>query len=101
MTSIDCTPAATAGLRQANTREWMTPLELTVLGEIWGASFMFMRVAANDFGAVPLVEMRLGLGALVLLPFLWRSGAHFPGSLWAKRALNGAIKAAMPVILFG
>src|SRR3546814_12806109 len=57
MTSIDCTPAATAGLRQATTRDWMTPLELTVLGAIWGASFLFMRVAANDFGAVPLVAL--------------------------------------------
>src|SRR3546814_2633840 len=89
MTSIDCTPAATAGLRQATTRDWMTPLELTVLGAIWGASFLFMRVAANDFGAVPLVEMRLGLGALVLLPFLWRSRAHFPRALWPKLALIG------------
>src|SRR3546814_459919 len=96
MTSIDCTPAATAGLRQATMRDWMTPLELTVLGAIWGASFLFMRVAANDFGAVPLVEMRLGLGALVLLPFLWRSRAHFPRALWPKLALIGAIHSAVP-----
>src|SRR3546814_1195524 len=100
MTSIDCTPAATAGLRQATTRDWMTPLELTVLGAIWGASFLFMRVAANDFGAVPLVEMRLGLGALVLLPFLWRSRAHFPRALWPKLALIGAINSAVPFLLF-
>ena len=46
---------------------WRTPLELTVLGAIWGGSFLFMRVAAKDFGALPLVEMRLGLGALILL----------------------------------
>src|SRR3546814_11971989 len=78
----------------------MTPLELTVLGAIWGASFLFMRVAANDFGAVPLVEMRLGLGALVLLPFLWRSRAHFPRALWPKLALSGAIHSAVPFILF-
>lgn len=100
MTSIECTPAAAAGLRQATTRDWMTPLELTVLGAIWGASFLFMRVAANDFGAVPLVEMRLGLGALVLLPFLWRSRAHFPRALWPKLALIGAINSAVPFILF-
>src|SRR3546814_12004365 len=67
---------------------------------MWGASFLFMRVAANDFGAVPLVEMRLGLGALVLLPFLWRSRAHFPRSLWTKLALIGAINSAVPFSLF-
>lgn len=100
MTTLDCTPAATAGLRQATTRDWMTPLELTVLGAIWGASFLFMRVAANDFGAVPLVEVRLGLGALVLLPFLWRARAHFPARLWPKLALIGAINSAVPFVLF-
>lgn len=100
MTTLDCTPAATAGLRQATTRDWMTPLELTVLGAIWGASFLFMRVAANDFGAVPLVEVRLALGALVLLPFLWRARARFPARLWPKLALIGAINSAVPFVLF-
>jgi len=68
MSSIECTPATAADLREATTHDWMTALELTVLGAIWGASFLFMRVAANDFGAVPLVEMRLGLGALARSP---------------------------------
>ena len=42
---------------------WLTPLELTVLGAIWGASFLFMRVSAREFGALPLVEMRLDPGS--------------------------------------
>ena len=62
---------------------WVTPIELTLLGAIWGASFLFMRIAARDFGPFALVEVRLSLGALVLLPFLWRSRT---GSL---RALSG------------
>lgn len=82
------------------TRSWMTPLEMTLLGAIWGASFLFMRVAASDFGAVPLVEVRLGLGALVLLPFLWRARASFPMRLWPKLALIGAINSAVPFVLF-
>lgn len=45
---------------------------LLVLGAIWGGSFLFMRIAVNDFGPVPLVEMRLALGSALLLPFLWR-----------------------------
>jgi drug/metabolite transporter (DMT)-like permease len=59
-----------------------------------------MRIAANDFGAVPLVEVRLALGALVLLPFLWRERALFPTALWPKLALIGAINSAVPFILF-
>src|SRR5690606_11059877 len=75
-------------------------LELVLLGAIWGASFLFMRVAAGDFGPVALVEVRLGLGALVLLPFLWRARALFPLRLWPKLALIGAINSAVPFILF-
>ncbi|QSQ25993.1 EamA family transporter [Pyxidicoccus parkwayensis] len=79
---------------------WQTPLELGVLGAIWGASFMFMRIAAKDFGAMPLVEMRLALGALVLMPFLWKARASFPLKLWPKLALIGAINSAVPFALF-
>ena len=79
---------------------WLTPLELGVLGAIWGASFMFMRVAAKDFGALPLVELRLALGALVLMPFLWKARASFPPRLWPKLALIGAINSAVPFVLF-
>ena len=75
-------------------------LELVLLGAIWGASFLFMRVAAGDFGPVALVEVRLALGALVLLPFLWRARALFPLRLWPKLALIGAINSAVPFLLF-
>ncbi|UHQ24498.1 DMT family transporter [Lysobacter sp. 5GHs7-4] len=82
------------------TRAWLTPLELGVLGAIWGASFLFMRVAVHDFGAIPLVEVRLALGSLVLLPFLWRARAQFPAKLWPKIVVIGAINSAVPFMLF-
>src|SRR5690606_27278818 len=80
--------------------DWVTPLEITVLGAIWGASFLFMRVAAPEFGAVALVELRLALGALVLLPFLWAARRRFPPALWPKLAGIGAINSAVPFVLF-
>ena len=89
-----------AATSPAHERAWLTPLELAVLGAIWGASFLFMRVAARDFGPVPLVEVRLALGSIVLLPFLWRSRAAFPRALWPKLALIGAINSAVPFVLF-
>jgi drug/metabolite transporter (DMT)-like permease len=79
---------------------WLTPLELVILGAIWGASFLFMRVAAQDFGAFALVEVRLALGAVVLLPFLWRARSQFTASLWWKLAGIGAINSAIPFVLF-
>jgi drug/metabolite transporter (DMT)-like permease len=82
------------------TGAWHTPLELGLLGAIWGASFLFMRIAAKDFGALPLVEIRLALGALVLMPFLWRSRAAFRPKLWPRLALVGAINSAVPFSLF-
>jgi len=90
-------PLSTAAGRE---RAWLTPLELGVLGAIWGASFLFMRVSARDFGPLPLVEVRLALGALVLLPFLWRARRQFPAALWPKLALIGATNSAVPFMLF-
>lgn len=81
-------------------RDWRTPLELGVLAAIWGASFLFMRVAAPDFGALALVEVRLALGALVLLPFLLRSLSRFDRRTWWRLIGIGAINSAIPFALF-
>lgn len=79
---------------------WRTPLELAVLAAIWGASFLFMRVAAPEFGAFALVEIRLALGAIVLLPFLWQARRLFPRRRWPLLVLVGAINSAVPFVLF-
>jgi drug/metabolite transporter (DMT)-like permease len=79
---------------------WRTPLELTMLGAIWGGSFLFMRVAAADFGPVPLVEARLALGALVLLPWLWAARAQFGVALWLRVAGIATLNSVIPFALF-
>ncbi len=51
----------------------MKPLylfELVCLAALWGASFLFMRMAVPEFGPIALVELRTGLAALFLLPFI-------------------------------
>lgn len=96
MTATTASPA-----REVHTvPAWVTPLELGLLGAIWGASFMFMRVAAPEFGSTPLVAIRLGLGAIILLPFLWRERRAFDRHLWPRLALIGAINSAIPFTLF-
>ena len=90
----------TPALRERIVPAWVTPLELGLLGAIWGASFMFMRVAAPEFGSTPLVAIRLGLGAVILLPFLWRERHAFDRRLWPRLALIGAINSAIPFLLF-
>lgn len=83
-----------------DTHPLLTPIELLILGAIWGAAFMFMRVAAPAFGAFPLVELRLALGSLFLLPFLWKDRHLFTGSVWLRVLLVGALNAAIPFVLF-
>lgn len=75
-------------------------VQLVILGAIWGGSFLFTRIAVNDFGPVPLVEMRLALGSLLLLPFLWRDRARFSLQRWPMMALIAAINSALPFLLF-
>lgn len=75
-------------------------VQLILLGAIWGGSFLFMRMAVNDFGPVPLVELRLLLGSLLLLPFLWRDRARFTLRRWPMMALIGAINSGLPFLLF-
>lgn len=92
--------AITAAPAVAHTARWLTPIELTLLGAIWGGSFLFMRIASADFGPFALVEVRLSLGALVLLPLLWRARAQFTLRLWLHLAWISAVNSAIPFVLF-
>jgi drug/metabolite transporter (DMT)-like permease len=70
--------------------------ELGLLGTLWGGSFLFMRVAVPEFGAIPLITMRVAIASLFLLPFLIRSrSVHIlrerAGSLMVLALLNSAL----------
>ncbi|MEO5626729.1 MAG: EamA family transporter [Dokdonella sp.] len=93
---IDAT--APAAIRPS--RDWLTPLELLALGAIWGGSFLFMRVAAPHFGPFALVEIRIVLGALILLPFLWQVRARLTRAHAKNFAIIGALNSAIPFSLF-
>lgn len=76
-------------------------LDLTVLGALWGASFLFMRVAAPAFGPVPLIAVRVSIAAVVLLPLLLRKdGLRQARAAAAPLALVGATSTAIPFTLF-
>jgi len=86
--------------QEQHARDWMTPLELIVLGAIWGGSFLCMRVAAGDFGPLALVEIRLLLGSAILLPFLWRARSRITRTHLLRFAIVGALNSAIPFSLF-
>ncbi len=75
--------------------------EMLALGSLWGCSFLFMRVAAPEFGAVPLITVRVGLAVMFLLPLLCLRGNLL--RLWEKRrdiAVLGVVNSAFPFVLF-
>jgi drug/metabolite transporter (DMT)-like permease len=76
-------------------------LELLLLGVIWGASFLFMRVAAPEFGALALVEIRVATAAVFLVAVLaWRRGMNdLPGAALPLTVV-GVFSSALPFVLF-
>jgi drug/metabolite transporter (DMT)-like permease len=91
-------PAAAAADAIRSTRSAVA--QLVLLGAIWGASFLFLRIAVNDFGPIALVVVRLALGSLMLLPFLWRDRALLSWRRWPIMALIGAVNSGLPFLLF-
>ena len=75
--------------------------ELLLLGALWGASFLFMRMGAADFGPLALVFVRVGGAALVLLPvLLWRGQGAALRQHWRAIAVVGVLNSALPFVLF-
>ena len=76
-------------------------IDLVVLGAIWGASFLFMRVAVPQFGPVPLIAARVGIAAVFLVGVLARRGgvARLVTDA-APLTILGAVNSAIPFTLF-
>jgi len=76
-------------------------LDLLVLAAVWGGSFLFMRIAVPEFGPAALMELRVGLAALVLLPVaLARGRLAVLARHWPAILLVGAFNAAVPFLLY-
>jgi drug/metabolite transporter (DMT)-like permease len=85
------------------TRYW--PMLLT-LAAIWGASYLFIKVAVEDVEPGPMMAARLLSAGLVLLGYLvWRTGARSAtaqlAASWRPALVLGAINAAIPFWLVG
>jgi drug/metabolite transporter (DMT)-like permease len=74
---------------------------LYVLGAIWGASYLFIKIGVRDLSPAMVAWARIALAALVLVPIAARSGALTVarGSGIAWLALVGAIQVAAPFLL--
>ena len=73
---------------------------LILLGAVWGASFLFIRVAAPALGPFPLMGTRVVLAALALFPFVLALG-RFPEvrERWRQFLFVGVLNGATPFSL--
>ena len=86
MTSASDSPAPTV---------WV--LDFTLLAAIWGSSFLFMRMGAVEFGALPTAGVRVAIAALFLLPILAYKG-QLAGlrTHWKRTFIVGTLNSALP-----
>ena len=75
---------------------------LLVLGAIWGASYMFIKIGLRDLTPEMIAFVRIALAALILVPL-----AHSRGALRGLRPLAGwflligSVQVAVPFVLIG
>lgn len=76
-------------------------LELLTLAALWGASFLFMRLGAAEFGPAPLAFVRVLGASLLLVPLLaWRAQMPALRAHWRGIAVVGLTNTALPFMLF-
>ncbi len=76
-------------------------IDFTLLAALWGASFLFTRIAAPAFGPLAIADLRTAIAALVLLSLLiWRGGVSELAPNALRFLLLGAFNSAIPFTLF-
>ena len=76
-------------------------IELLILAAVWGASFLFMRIAAPALGPVLLIELRVAIAGLTLI--LLATRLNLIGEIRQHvipLLVIGCINSAIPFLLF-
>jgi drug/metabolite transporter (DMT)-like permease len=75
--------------------------EFVLLAAIWGASFLFMRLGAAEFGPLATAFVRVLLASACLLPLLlWRGQFAALRTHYKAIFFVGAINSGIPFVLF-
>ncbi|HEY3985979.1 DMT family transporter [Cedecea sp.] len=76
-------------------------IRLLFLAAVWGASFLFMKIAAPEFGAVNTAFLRVFFGfvGLAVILFTLRSSFRFEGKFCSALIL-GAINSGLPFFMY-
>lgn len=73
---------------------------LLLLGALWGASFLFIKIGVAEMLPETLVAMRLTLAAAVLLVVLYATGLRLPmrWQAWRDFAFTGVVGLVLPFL---
>ena len=75
--------------------------ELLILAGLWGASFLFMRLGAGEFGPVALAAVRVAVATACLLPLLWWQGqGPTMRKHWKAIFVVGLLNSALPFLFY-
>ncbi len=74
--------------------------ELVLLAMLWGASFLFIRVSVSEFGAIPMMAVRVAIAGLILIPILyWKKGGTLMFNNIKSISVVGVLGSAIPFCL--
>jgi drug/metabolite transporter (DMT)-like permease len=84
---------------RAKSRAWL--VDLILLAAIWGSSFLFMRLGAIEFGALPSAAVRVVVASVFLLPIAaWRGQMPVMREHWKKIFTIGVLNSGIPFLCF-
>lgn len=75
-------------------------LRLLLLAAIWGASFLFMRIAVPQFGAINTAFLRVFFGStgLAVILFIFKSSFDFKDK-FKSSVMLGVINSGLPFLV--
>jgi drug/metabolite transporter (DMT)-like permease len=86
-------------MTSSHAKVWLT--DFLLLAAIWGASFLFMRMAAVEVGALPTAAIRVAIASLFLLPLMLAKG-HWAAlrQHWKPVLFVGVLNSGVPFALY-
>ena len=75
-------------------------LQLVLLSALWGAYFLFIRIASPLLGPQVMAALRIGLATLTLMAIMRVAGERWPWHHWRELFGLGALTVALPFLLY-
>ena len=85
-------------IARSSRADWLIFL---ALGFMWGSSYLFIKIAVDDFGTFTLVALRLAIGAALLWTVIRIAGQALPRSrtIYGHLVVMSVVNIALPFLL--